>query len=112
MPRPEGQHALPAVLGGRTIVHVALLVHKGMVRVVAKNFRRLARALEVGLELIDRGRRAPVVAIGEVTLQRLLHVLGRGDALGWQAVKADGRINFGKATGAKNGDRPAEAEPG
>src|SRR5262245_65878099 len=60
---PEGQHPLPGQFGGGTVMHVALLVDEGMVGLVAEDFRRLAGRGELGREFVDRGRRAPVVAV-------------------------------------------------
>ena len=43
MLRPERQHSLPGQFGGGAIVHVALLVHKGMLGVIAKDLRQSCR---------------------------------------------------------------------
>src|SRR5262249_62059948 len=105
------QHSLPGLLGGGAVVDVALLVHEGMLRVVAVDGRDFTGGLEVGLEFVDRGRGAPVVLIGKVGLQRHLEVARRGDALRRQAVKANGGAQFGNAEGAKIAAVATETRP-
>src|SRR5262245_28668921 len=45
MLRPEAQHSFPSLLGGGAVVDVALLIHKGMLRVVAVDVRDFAGGL-------------------------------------------------------------------
>src|SRR5262245_33723264 len=66
-PAPGQLSGLAVVDGG------ALLVHEGMVGVVAEDFHRLAGVFHRLLEGIDRRRRAPIVLVGEMPLQWDFH---------------------------------------
>src|SRR5436190_14334440 len=66
----EGHHALPCLLGAGGIVGRALLVGEGVRRVVAVDLRLVAGVGHRLLEAVDHLRRAPVVLVGEVTLDR------------------------------------------
>ena len=78
---PDG----PALEGRMRIVGIALFAYAlgpPSVGIVAEHLGLLAGGLEPGRELVDGFRRAPVVAVGEVGLQRDLDVSRRGDRLG------------------------------
>src|SRR5689334_18287441 len=65
----------PGQLSALAVMHGdALLVHEGMFRIVAEELERLAGGLHRLLESIDRGRCAPIVLVGEMRLQRDLHI--------------------------------------
>lgn len=77
----ERRRPAPGELGGLAVVHRhALLVDESVVGLVAEEFRGLAGGLEPRLEGVDHGGRAPVVAAGEVALQRDLDVGRLGGA--------------------------------
>ena len=79
MSRPKCQGPLPGQLGGCAIMGIALLIHEPMVRVVAIDVGALAGSFETRLEFVDGVRRAPVVSVCEVSLQRDLDVGRLGD---------------------------------
>src|SRR5204862_3661887 len=67
----------PCELGSLAVVHGhALLVDEGVLGVVAKKLERLSGGLHRLLETVDQSRRAPVVLVGEMRLQRNLDVGG------------------------------------
>src|SRR5436190_20734367 len=66
----EGHHALPRPLGAGGIVGGAPLVGEGVGRVVAVDLRLVAGVGHRLLEAADHLPRAPVVLVGEVTLDR------------------------------------------
>src|SRR5689334_7110914 len=64
----ESRHALPGLVGAGDVVGGAAFVGKRMRRVVAVDLMRDAGCLQRTFELIDRGGRAPIVAVGEMAL--------------------------------------------
>src|SRR5215470_9652885 len=97
MLRPERQHPLPSRLGRRAVVNLSLLVHKAVVGVVAENLGVFAGCPDACLELVYSRRRAPIVPISEMRLQRHLDVSWFGHGLRRQAVEADRGREFGYA---------------
>src|SRR5262245_30470140 len=91
---------------------VALLVDEAMIGVIAEDLRALPGRLEPGLELADRLRRAPVVAVGEMALQRHLDIARPGDRLRWQPVEANRGAELGHAGCAQDRHCPTQAEAG
>src|SRR6185503_21230359 len=76
---PPRQRAVPGELGGGLVVNVRpLLVHKGMVGVVAIEFVSPARRAQTFLELVDRLRREKLILVGEMSLQRHFNIRGLG----------------------------------
>ena len=74
--------AAPGELGGLAVVHShALLVDEGVLGIIAIELQRLAGLLHGFLERIDCGRRAPIVLVREVPLERHPD-LGRVESLG------------------------------
>src|SRR5438270_8525353 len=72
----------PGELGGFAVVHgLALLVDEGVLGVIAEQLQRLAGGLHALFEGIDHLRRAPVVLVGEVSLERNLDIGGLGRLL-------------------------------
>src|SRR2546430_2246998 len=88
----------------------ALLVHEGMLGVVAEQLKRFAGGLHCLLEAVDEGRRAPVVLVGEMRLQRDFHVGGFCRLLRRDAVEHDTGSKLRNLGGADDGHRAAEAE--
>src|SRR5262249_6114097 len=86
---PERQHTLPSQLGYRAVVHLPLFVHKAVLGIVAENLRVLASCPQARLKLVHRRRRAPIVPLSKMTLQRYPDVAWLGDALRRQPVEAD-----------------------
>ena len=75
--------AAPGELGGLAVMHrQTLLVAEAMVGLVAEQLERFAGRLHALLEAIDQLRRAPIVPVGEMRLQRNLDVRGLGRLLG------------------------------
>src|SRR5262244_2418831 len=64
------RHAVPSLVGARHIVSGAALVGKGMRRVVAIDLMRDPRRFERPFQLVDRSRRAPIVLVRKMTLER------------------------------------------
>src|SRR6202030_4544381 len=63
--------AAPGQFGRFAIVHgLPLLVDEGVLGIIAKQFERLAGCLHALLEGIDQLRRAPIILVGEMGLQR------------------------------------------
>src|SRR3954468_18530754 len=103
----------PGELGGGAVVHAhALLVHEAMLRVVAIKFERLAGVLHRLLELVDEIRRAPIIGVGEMRLQRNPNVGGLPRLLRRNAEEYDPGRELRNLGGADDGDRAAEAEAG
>src|SRR3569833_2947594 len=77
----------PGELGRFAVVHgLALLVDEGVLGVIAEQLQRLAGGLHGLLEAIDQLRRAPIVLVGEMRLQRNPDVGGFGRLLRRDAV--------------------------
>src|SRR6185312_17162058 len=70
----EGHHAVPRLGGAGGIVGRAPLVGKGVRGVIAIDFRLVAGTGHCLLEVVDELRRAPVVLVGEVALDRDLYL--------------------------------------
>src|SRR5581483_2648437 len=69
------RRAAPGLFGAFAVMHRhALLVGKTVLGVVAVDVERLVGRLHRLLERINRGRRAPVVLVGEMRLQRNPHI--------------------------------------
>src|SRR4051812_22882443 len=109
----EFDGAIPGQLGRGAVVHgLALLVDEGVFGVIAIQLERLASGLHRLLEAVNQFRRAPVVLVGEMRLQRDLHVRRLCRLLRRNAVEhhAGGQLrNFG---GADDRHRAAETEAG
>ena len=107
----EGNHALPGALGAGRVVGGAGLVEETVVGVVAVHVVDDAGRAHRVFQPVDGARRAPIVAVGEMALQRdrdrpRVGEFGRRDA-----VVADARIGFGDVHAAGDGQRAAHAEP-
>src|SRR6202012_3089027 len=89
-----------------------LLVNKGMFGVIAEQLQRLAGSLHALFEAVDQGRRAPIILVGEMRLQRNLDVGGLGRLLWRNAIEHDAGSQLGDLGGADNGHRATEAETG
>src|SRR5579863_8205044 len=81
------RHAVPGEVGGADVVCLAALVGKGMRGVVAVDLMRNARFLQRLFEIVDGGRGAPIVLVGEVALQRNADLRRVGELLRRNAVK-------------------------
>jgi len=77
----KGGHAVPGLVGAGHIVGGAALVGEGVRGVVAVDLVLDAGAFQHLLEIVDRGRRAPIVLVREVPLERHPD-LGRVESLG------------------------------
>src|SRR5436309_3892187 len=66
----ECRHALPCLVGAGDVVSRAALVGEGMRRVIAVDLVADTGRLQRPFEVVDRRRRAPVVLVGEMALQR------------------------------------------
>src|SRR6516225_7810717 len=85
----ERGHPIPRLIGTGDVVGGAALVGEGVRRVVAIDLVLDAGALQHLLEIVDRGRRAPIVLVGEVPLERHTDLGRVGKILGRNAGKAD-----------------------
>ena len=86
---PRTEHARPCEFRDLALVRVwPLLVHKAVFRPVAENLGRFSRTLERRFEVVDRLRRAPVILVGKMALERHADVSGLGDICRRNAVKA------------------------
>src|SRR6476646_3715559 len=80
----------PGELGGFAVVHgLALLVDESVLGIIAEQLERLAGGLHAVFKGIDQLRRAPVVLVGEMGLERDLDVGGLGRLLWRDAVEHD-----------------------
>ena len=89
-----------------------LLVDEGVFGVITKQLERLAGGLHCLFEGIDHLRRAPVVLVGEMGLQRNFHIRRLCRLLGRDTVEHDARGQLGNPGGADDGHCPAETEAG
>src|ERR1700692_2274746 len=105
--------ASPGQFGRLAIMHgLPLLVDEGVFGVIAKQFKRLAGRLHALLEGIDQLRRAPIILVGEMGLQRNFYVRRLRCRLRRNAVEHHARGQFGNPGSADDGDCTAEAEAG
>jgi hypothetical protein len=110
---PEREHTGPCEFRGLALVRIGpLLVHEAVLRRVAENLCRFSRTLKRCFELVDRLRRAPVILVGKMGLERHVHVAGLGDVSRRDPVKAHRRAELRSADRAEDGDRAAQAEAG
>src|ERR1700687_526808 len=109
----ELRGAAPGQLSRRAIVYrLPLLVDEGVLGVIAEEFERLAGGLHRLLEAIDQLRRAPVVLVGKMRLQRNFYIRWLCRLLRRNAVENHARGQLRNFGGADDGDRAAEAEAG
>src|SRR5215470_7997733 len=109
----ELRRPAPRKLRGLAVMHSStLLVHEGMLGVVTEQLERFAGGLHRLLESIDRGRRAPIVLVGEMRLQWDLNITGFRCLLRRDAVEYDASGQLGNLRSPDDSHGAAEAEAG
>src|SRR5262249_36414921 len=105
--------AAPGEFGGLAVVDGhALLVHKGVLGVITVELERLAGGFPPLPERMDPLRGAPIVFVGEMSLQRDLDVGGLGRLPRRNAIEHPPSRKLWNLGGADNGYGTAEAEAG
>src|SRR5271167_1217216 len=82
----EGGHAVPGLVGAGDVVGGAALVGEGVGGVVAVDLVLGPGSFERLFEIVDRGRGAPIVLVGEMALERYPNPGRVGEILGRDAV--------------------------
>src|SRR5436190_1781993 len=101
----------PGEFGRLTVMHgLSLLVDEGVLGIITEQLKRLAGFLHGLLEAVHQLRRAPVVLVGEMGLQRNPDIRRLCRLLRRNAVEHDARGQLRHLGGADDGHRAAEAE--